>query len=560
MTDFSCVSEISSERAYWVSELFYFAGSAVLLLGVLVFVHEAGHFLCGRFFGIGVETFSLGFGPALLKVRRRGTCYQVGTIPLGGYVKFYGTTDADSSENPDSGIRYDEASVLARSLTLLAGPLSNFLFAVLLFTGMVVYGIPQLPAVMGSIRASSPAAQAGLQVGDRVLTINDEGIDTWETFQKAVASRPDEKLRLKIDRGGELFLKEVTTSSVMGEDFLGREGRIGVIGVSPHFHAAVLRVDGRQSIAAKAGLKNGDTVLAVNQTKIGRLDELAALLNEQAKIGNVDLSIRRLGESSDRQVRLDLKNFDGSLASLGLDYGGLTVIRSDDPEKLKVGDVLLSWNGQAVPDFFALSQFNQENKLSRVRLGIERDFEVKEIEVDMRPVEVQKPKGVEILKVVPADFSLEMATPQIFTRVEKNPLMALWYGLSTSTIQAGHVLKTLGLLLTGQFPLKALGGPMMIAKVAGDSAERGAQVFLFAMALISLNLAVVNLFPIPVLDGGQLLLCLIEAVRRRKPSMELIESFQKVGFVMVMCLLVLATYNDLSRFWSSILKKLGGLF
>ncbi len=109
----------------------------------------------------------------------------------------------------------------------------------------------------------------------------------------------------------------------MGEDFLGREGRIGVIGVSPHFHAAVLRVDGRQSIAAKAGLKNGDTVLAVNQTKISRLDQLAALLKEQAKIGNVELSIRALDESSERQVRLDLKNFDGSLRSLGLDYGGL---------------------------------------------------------------------------------------------------------------------------------------------------------------------------------------------------------------------------------------------
>lgn len=544
-----------------MGDLFNFGFSAIVLLGVLVFVHEAGHFIVGRYFGIGVEAFSLGFGPALLRFNRKGTVYQVGLIPLGGYVKFYGTTVADQSDARPEGKRFDEASVMERSMTLLAGPIANFIFAVILFTGMVFYGLPRLAPVLGTIRTGSPAAAAGLEIGDQIVSVDGHQVESWNEFQKYVSARPGESMDFAVKRQDQVIHKKVNSESVPGEDVLGREGQIGIVGVSPNFSSSVLWVSEKNSPAFKAGFKNLDVVQAVGETKLKRLDLFAKALQEAKNRGDSTVAVQVLRQPGDQseKINLDISLFDGNLASLGLAHGAMVVKQSDYPDKIFPGDVLATWNGQAISDFFELSNLNQNNKLSRVKLGFIRNFELVEVDVDMKSVDVQKAKGRETLKVIPADFALEMIPPELELQKYSNPLEALWFGISITVEQSWNVTKTLGLLVTGQFPLKALGGPIMMAKVAGDSAERGIQVFLTAMALISLNLGVVNLFPIPVLDGGQLLLCFIEGVRRKKPSMETIENFQRIGFVMVMSLVILATYNDISRFWASILKKIGDL-
>ena len=137
---------------------------------------------------------------------------------------------------------------------------------------------------------------------------------------------------------------------------------------------------------------------------------------------------------------------------------------------------------------------------------------------------------------------------------------ALGYGVRETADQSAQLLDNIGSLMVGDIPLKALGGPMLIAKVAGESARRGWQTFLGSMALISINLGLLNLFPIPVLDGGQLLLMGAEAVRRRPLRESAVENFQKVGFALILALVVLATYNDLSRFWKSMLESVVGIF
>jgi regulator of sigma E protease len=150
--------------------------------------------------------------------------------------------------------------------------------------------------------------------------------------------------------------------------------------------------------------------------------------------------------------------------------------------------------------------------------------------------------------------------PEPIYEVYKNPLSAISYGLKETAHQTGELAANVFELITGEVPLKALGGPMLIAKVAGESARRGWQTFLGSMALISINLGLLNLFPIPVLDGGQLVMMGVEGIRRRPLSEVAIENFQKIGFAMIMALVVLATYNDLSRFWKSMLSSVVGLF
>jgi regulator of sigma E protease len=173
---------------------------------------------------------------------------------------------------------------------------------------------------------------------------------------------------------------------------------------------------------------------------------------------------------------------------------------------------------------------------------------------------VQKPEGKATVYQLPVMFWGQPEDPPMLIEKYSNPFEALGYGVRETVAQTGELVKNVTSLITGDIPLKALGGPMLIAKVAGDSAKRGWQTFLGAMALISVNLGLLNLFPIPVLDGGQLVLMGVEGAKRGPLKEASIENFQKVGFAMILALVVLATYNDLSRFWKSMLESVVGIF
>jgi regulator of sigma E protease len=154
----------------------------------------------------------------------------------------------------------------------------------------------------------------------------------------------------------------------------------------------------------------------------------------------------------------------------------------------------------------------------------------------------------------------QLVDPDPIVEIYDSPVDAVAYGVKETARQTGELVRNVASLITGDIPLKSLGGPMLIAKVAGESARRGWQTFLNSMALISVNLGLLNLFPIPVLDGGQLVLMIAEGLKRRPLREAAIENFQKVGFAMVLALVVLATYNDLSRFWKSMLRSVVGFF
>jgi len=187
-----------------------------------------------------------------------------------------------------------------------------------------------------------------------------------------------------------------------------------------------------------------------------------------------------------------------------------------------------------------------------------RDGQTITQEMNLKEFEAQTAAGKRVVYTLPATFLGESVSPDPFIEVYANPLTALAFGFEKTMAMSWMMVTTIGKLFIGDVPLQALGGPIMIAKVAGDSARDGWQTFVTTMALISVNLAIINLFPIPVLDGGQLVLIGAEAIRRRRLSDIAIENFQKVGFVMVLGLIVLATYNDLSRFWSAMLRGVMG--
>lgn len=425
------------------------------VLGVLVFVHELGHFLLARWHGVRVLTFSLGFGPKLLSVRRGDTEYCLSAIPLGGYVKMAG-------ENPDDQPQGATDEFLSKTKwqrfqILMAGPAMNMALAVLLLALVLMQGDAVLaflgkPAVIGVVQPNSPAAAAGLQAGDEVVRINGRAISTWEELDMSVSSKPDLDVEMTVRRAGAertLTVRPAATKVSLQTD---TAFEVGTIGVLPDTYPLVVGlIPG--DIAEKAGLQAGDTILAIEGVRM-------------VYSRNVSDALRtRGGQPTEMRIRRN-----GAEQTI-------TVV----PEQ------------------------RGENAMIGITLGAES--------------------------------------------VSYTPGVVEAFGMSVKrNVQtAGMILRTLGELFTGQASPKQLMGPVGIATLSGGAARQG-WVELFAlMASISLNLGLLNLLPIPVLDGGHMAIMGMEAIARRDFSMAVKERMLFAGFVLLMALMVTVIYNDLTR-------------
>jgi len=582
--------------------------AVVVLLGFLVFFHEFGHFIVGRLSGIAVEVFSIGFGPRIFGFRYRGTDYRVSWIPLGGYVKFAGSAPGEKVPPGIKGRAFLQTSLPRRAATVVAGPAANFLLAVAVYMGLGLNGIPHPPALIGEVIDGTPAATAGLRYGDKIVRIGDHRIKTWRDLEDVLSKSPGKTLNLKVERDGQQVGLTLTPDPYKTTDMVGRPVTIGRAGVALGRQPAIVTViqtpsAGQSTViqtpsaGQSAGLKTGQRVDSVSfaGTKhqvqcypdlVQALRRAAAQPAVQSVILAVSPALVPTDSADDRpdsagnekaaavavqQVTLDLRDVKGIaqtvtdrqfMRALGLTDSELTVAAAEAPaaDVLRKGDVLLDFNGRALRDVYALREELVANKAHAVTLTVLREGHAVDLSVALKGIQAQRPEGMVTLYTLPVLFWGQPVQPDPVIEQYTNPFRALAYGVSETSEQTAELVVNIGSLITGSIPLKALGGPMLIAKVAGDSARRGMGTYLASMALISINLGLLNLFPIPVLDGGQLALMGAEAIRRRPLRETAIENFQKVGFAMIMALVVLATYNDLSRFWRSMLESVVGIF
>jgi regulator of sigma E protease len=422
----------------------------LFVLGVLIFVHELGHFLAARRHGVRVLTFSLGFGPKILKVKRGDTEYCISAVPLGGYVKMAG----ENPEDPRSG-QPDEflsKTKWQRFQILFAGPAMNILLAVavtafvLAIQGVRVPVYFDEPAVIGSVVASSPAERAGLRRGDRVITISGDTIETWKDLELAIGlRRPNRDLSMTVLRDGQPVTTSVRPVA---------EGRYEVsdIGVMPNANPVILRVLPGQR-AEQAGLKAGDIILAVNGERMATRAQL----------------IEVISNSGDKSLQV-------------------TVRRGEGEETVA-----------ATP-------------------------------------EQQGPRGW---------LGVELTEP--YKSFTPGPFEAVKLSVEHNIESSGIIFRTLGGLFTGETSVKQLQGPVGIAQLSGESAQEGFITLLSLMAMLSINLGILNLMPVPVLDGGHILIMALEGIARRDFSMQVKEKMLLAGFVVLMMLMVTVIYNDLTR-------------
>jgi len=346
--------------------------SAILLLGILIFIHELGHFLLAKRSGVLVERFSIGFGPVIFSKKGKETEYVLSAIPLGGYVKMYGESlDADVSEDMKSR-SFAHKPLKDRFAIVFAGPLFNFVLAILLYSVIFMIGTPRFLASVGDVVDGSPAQAAGLMKGDMIIAIDGSEIKFWDEMSGYISENPEQTLKLDIERGGTILKVDVMPKVVVDKNLFGEEIKVGRVGI------------------------------------------IRGTLSESVSLNPFDAIVK----------------------------------------------------------------------------GFQQAYKVSELMI--------------------------MGVVKIFQRV---------------------------------VPADSLGGPIMIVKMAKDSAESGIISFLSFMAIISINLGILNLLPIPVLDGGHLMFFTVEAITRRPVSVRVREIGQMMGLALLLFVMFFAFYNDIMRFF-----------
>ncbi|WP_429163918.1 sigma E protease regulator RseP [Aeromonas rivipollensis] len=441
-------------------------GAFIVALGLLVAVHEFGHFWVARRCGVKVERFSIGFGKAIWRrIGKDGTEYVLALIPLGGYVKMLDGR-VDELKPGEEAQAFNHKSVWARMAIVAAGPMANFVFALFAFWLMFMIGVPSVKPVVGEVRPASIVAQAGIAPGMEIVGVGDEATGDWESVTYALISHlGDKSVQLKLKAPGASYAVDKTLMLDSWTFDPDKESPIGSLGIVPLGGKVlpVVQAIVPSSASEKAGLQVGDRIKGVGDQAITEWTEF----------------VERVQQSPEQPLQVTVER-EGS---------DLTLTLTPDVKKVR---------GQLV-GFVGLS-----------------------------PQLVPLPDEYRVL-------------------LQYGPLQALWHGVQKTWSLITLTFDMFGKLIGGIVSLDNLSGPISIAKGAGSSADYGLVYFLGFLALISVNLGIINLFPLPVLDGGHLVYFLIEAVTGKPVPEKIQEIGFRIGAAILMLLMGIALFNDFAR-------------
>lgn len=448
-----------------LSAIFFF----IVAIGILVTIHEFGHFWVARRLGIKVLRFSIGFGRPLLSWRRNGgeTEYVIAAIPLGGYVQML-----DEREGPvathEINRAFNRKPLLTRSAVIVAGPLFNFLFAILAYWLIFVVGVNAVKPVIGDIVPGTLAATGGFQSKDEILEVNGDKTESWNSVFLLLLdhSLRKDRLTVKVRDADDIIQQRVLDFDQL-EHELNRENLLNLVGLQlyqPELAAVIDQVAAGEP-ADRAGLRSGDRIIRVNDVVIDGWSQWVAEIRAHP-LQQLDVEIERDG----RLMRLSIV-----------------------PDKAEQGDFGRIGVGPYVPEGFA------------------------------------------------SDY---------YTTVKYPPMLAMAQAINKTFAMSQLTLRMLGSMLLGEVSSRSISGPISIAQYAGYSADIGFIAFVSYLAIISISLGVLNLLPIPVLDGGHLLYFVIEFFKGSPLSDQAQLIGQKIGMLMLLGVMVLAFYNDFVRLFA----------
>jgi regulator of sigma E protease len=432
---------------------------AMVVLGIIIVLHELGHFLVAKFFKIRVETFSVGFGPRLIGFRKGDTDYRLSAFPLGGYVKMAGETPSEMLEaqmEPMGGVGVSGELFLAkpkwqRFLVAVAGPAMNILLAIGLIAGLYMYGtdVPEFvvgQAVVNVVEPGSPADRTGIKPGDQIVSFDGKDRPDWQNIQNTVVTSPGRAIPIVVERDGKRMEFTITPE---------RKGReeAGDVGMVPYYRQLVQDFQAN-SPALTAGMQRGDEIIRVN-----------------------GIDVRANGRTLQQII-------------------------------------------QQIPE--------ESFPVTVLRGG-------KEIEFNVRPITQDGRRMIGII--------MQWTT----VHIKLGPLAAVQKSIETNKENAVLIFQVIGRLLKREASVKQLDGPISIISMSGQMYQAGFVTLLTFMALISLNLGILNIMPIPILDGGVILLLVIESLLGRDLSLRMKERIVQASVVFILMIMVIVLYNDVLK-------------
>ena len=513
----------------------------IIFLGPLVFFHELGHFLFARLFGVRVEVFSIGFGPKLFKKKWGDTEYAFSLIPLGGYVKMFGDDPlaADELTDEEKKVAYTAKGKWARFWIVFGGPLANFILAFLIYFSLVSVGenVPQ--ARFGLIPDNTRFYEIGLRSGDILKKINKQEILSFDDLNMI----DSEVKSITVQRGNDLKVLDVDfIGTQFVQDFSQYHGQLRapiVAGKSSqrYFVSLSKKPETQRSLESLANANSDEVYLIPITEKITSSSRLEELKYDQTKTITLKL------DASEGVLSQVLKN---NYYPLDLLVESIVMGSPADKAKLKQGDIVAAINGTSITNFETLRTMIQGVKEGEAaKITVFRDGKL--VDQDLTP-ERKEVNGKQVL-------TIGVYSGIVFMPVKMVESKAKSFGDSIASAYNrtidGMYKTVLGFkkLITAEVSMNNIGGPIAIGKVASDSFNISLSMFFRLMAIISINLGIINLFPIPVLDGGHIVFIFLEIVNGGPLSRKKLLIAQQFGMSLLFLLIFVALFNDISRFF-----------
>ncbi|MQB43149.1 RIP metalloprotease RseP [Rhizobium sp. ICMP 5592] len=535
----------------------------VFVLSLLVFVHEMGHYLVGRWSGIRIMAFSIGFGPEIAGFTdRHGTRWKLSLIPLGGYVRFFGDEDASSKTDVDqlSAMTEEEraqsfagAKLWKRAATVAAGPIANFILAIAIFAVLFgVYGRTVADPVVAMVTRGGAAAEAGIEPGDRLVAIDGNKIATFDEVQRYVGMRPGRNIVLSVERDGQKRDFNIVPKLAEDTDQFGNKmemGRIGIALVDPQVTAVE-----PGGPAARAGIQAGDRLVAIDGNNVATYYDIVRYIGDRPGKGVV-LTVERDGQTRDfPMVPETLAETDSSgnkkdVGSVGISPVDplVATIAQDSPAAgagITLGDRILSVDGRAIGSIGEVQRYVASRADKTVILSVQHDGVTRDVKVT--PKVAAEPDAFGNETEIGSIGISDGQTPIKLRYQAYGPLQALSEGVKQTGSIISGTFEYLGNVIGGYMKADQLGGPIRVAQLSGQMATLGFSAVLQFAAILSVSIGLLNLMPVPVLDGGHLMFYAIEAVRGKPLGARAQDIAFRIGFAMVLSLMVFATWNDIS--------------
>jgi regulator of sigma E protease len=539
-----------------------------LLVGVLVVIHELGHFAAAKALDVKVLRFSFGYGRPLVRATLGETEYQIAVFPLGGYVRILGI-ERETTPKADTGRSFASRPLWQRIVIILAGPAANLILPVIIYFAFFA-GHTMLPAgVVGDVLEDGAAARAGIEPGDRVLSIDGQPVRYWEDIEQLVQRSPGKELHLRISRNGKEFERYITPVEDIVRQRDGKVSTQGRVGITHAPFVPLVGVVDSQSPAARAGLRTGDLLISVDGRPVRNWSDVKHQLGKVARRSSI-VYFRGTELPGVPQIQLLSPGFADLVPETkidpdlkrqtytGLEHAEMFVAHVDpgspaDSAGLQPGDLIVALDDKPVMHWLDLDQRLQAEPTKTYKLtwkrAVANGTETKTAEL----TQVQRKENDDydhtVQRLVFGAHNDVDRGQGVMTPIEGRFGYALGKALERTGDTISTMVTSFVMILSGDNPSDAFGGPYTVYRAASVSGEQGWDRFWLMIALISINLGLINLLPIPMLDGGHLLVFGIEGAMRKPLSEHARVRIQQAGLAIIIIIMVLAARNDVIRYF-----------